>query len=143
MTMSAPVFAISIFKEMMLLISNGPLLKLLALDLEKKTLVERANYRERWPIVQISTHGNMICTGSRRESICFYEYQPGVAGERSFDKLKFLKSRQRIVDFQLNTTFTSTTTRAGIIDDLMDLVTLDTSRIGNLNEPPEFKTQRA
>ncbi|KAF9983926.1 hypothetical protein BGZ75_004516 [Mortierella antarctica] len=34
----------------------------------------------------------MICTGSRRESLCFYEYQAGADGERSIDKLKFLKS---------------------------------------------------
>ncbi|KAG0010172.1 hypothetical protein BGZ82_003569, partial [Podila clonocystis] len=37
MAMSAPVFAISPFMDMKLLISNGPMLKLLALELEKKT----------------------------------------------------------------------------------------------------------
>ncbi|CAO3573256.1 unnamed protein product [Mortierella alpina] len=92
MSMPAPVFAISPYMNMKLLISNGPVLKLLALDLERKTLVERASHRERWPIVQISSQGTMICTGSRRESLCFYEYQAGTDGERSFDKLKFLKS---------------------------------------------------
>ncbi|KAG0051769.1 hypothetical protein BGZ83_003333 [Gryganskiella cystojenkinii] len=92
MAMPAPVFAISPFKDMKLLISNGPILKLLGLDMEKKTLVEKASYRERWPIFQISNSGSMICTGSRREAICFYEYQPGAGGERSFDKLRFIKS---------------------------------------------------
>ncbi|KAF8936108.1 hypothetical protein BGZ58_004595 [Dissophora ornata] len=97
MAMPAPVFAVSTFLDMKLLISNGPVLKLYALDLEKKTLVENAAHRERWPIVQISTSGTMICTGSRRESMCFYEYQPGAEGER--DKLQFLKSAptQRLV----------------------------------------------
>ncbi|KAF9574560.1 hypothetical protein EC968_006173 [Mortierella alpina] len=92
MAMPAPVFAICPYMNMRLLISNGPVLKLLALDLERKTLVERASHRERWPIVQISSQGAMICTGSRRESLCFYEYQAGVDGGRSFDKLTFLKS---------------------------------------------------
>ncbi|KAF9413302.1 hypothetical protein BGZ94_000778 [Podila epigama] len=94
MAMSAPVFAISPFMEMKLLVSNGPMLKLLALDLEKKTLVERAGYRERWPIFQISTQGSMICTGSRREGISFYEYR---VDENSGDvstaeRVVFLKS---------------------------------------------------
>ncbi|KAF9357767.1 hypothetical protein BGX26_003118 [Mortierella sp. AD094] len=92
MAMPAPVFAVSTFMDMKLLISTGPVLKLLALDLEKKTLVEKASHRERWPIIQISNHGSMVCTGSRRESISFYEYQPGTGSERSSDKLQFLKS---------------------------------------------------
>ncbi|KAI1320384.1 hypothetical protein EDD11_001186 [Mortierella claussenii] len=92
MSMPAPVFAMSAFTDMKLLISNGPVLKLLALDLEKKTMVEKASYRERWPITQISTFDNMICTGSKRESICFYVYQVGTGGERTHDKLRFLKS---------------------------------------------------
>lgn len=39
----------------------------------------------------------MICTGSRRESLCFYEYQAGADGERSYDKLKFLKRQVKLV----------------------------------------------
>ncbi|KAF9295711.1 hypothetical protein BGZ74_010676, partial [Mortierella antarctica] len=92
MAMSAPVFAISPFMDMKLLISNGPMLKLLALDLEKKTLVERAAYRERWPIFQISTQGSMICTGSRRESISFYEYRVMPNSDPHVEKIVFLKS---------------------------------------------------
>ncbi|KAF9395568.1 hypothetical protein CPC16_007843 [Podila verticillata] len=92
MTMSAPVFAISPFMDMKLLISNGPMLKLLVLDLEKKTLVERAAYRERWPIFQISTQGSMICTGSRRESISFYEHRVIQNSDTHVEKIVFLKS---------------------------------------------------
>ncbi|KAF9214237.1 hypothetical protein BGZ59_004093 [Podila verticillata] len=91
MTMSAPVFAISPFMDMKLLISNGPMLKLLVLDLEKKTLVERAAYRERWPIFQISTQGSMICTGSRRESISFYEHRVIQNSDTHVEKIVFLK----------------------------------------------------
>ncbi|KAF9187451.1 hypothetical protein BGZ51_001298 [Haplosporangium sp. Z 767] len=71
MAMPAPVYAISTFMDM---------------------LVEKASHRERWPIVQISSSGSMVCTGSRRETITFYEYQEGINNERSFDKLRFLKS---------------------------------------------------
>ncbi|KAF9963351.1 hypothetical protein BGZ65_004120 [Modicella reniformis] len=92
MGMQNPVIAMSTFMDMKLLISNGAVLKLFALDLEKKTLVERASYTGLSPIVQISTQGSMICTGTKRDSICFYEYQPGVNGERGFDKIAFLKS---------------------------------------------------
>ncbi|GJJ70931.1 hypothetical protein EMPS_03281 [Entomortierella parvispora] len=92
MSMPAPVFAISTFIDMKILISNGSTLKLMGLDLENKTLVEKAIYRERWPIVQISSSGSMICTGSRREAICFYEYQAATAGERSADRIRFIKS---------------------------------------------------
>ncbi|KAF9151941.1 hypothetical protein BG015_006027 [Linnemannia schmuckeri] len=70
MDMSLPAFAISPFLD---------------------RLIEKATARERWPIVQISTQGKMIVTGSRGESINFYEYEAG-NGEHSFDKLKFFRS---------------------------------------------------
>ncbi|KAG0227500.1 hypothetical protein BGX31_006992 [Mortierella sp. GBA43] len=92
MVMSAPVFAISPFVDMQILVSSGSELKLMILDLKEKKLVEKASHRERWPIIQISTQGSMICTGSRRESICFYEYQPASGDEQSHDKITFLKS---------------------------------------------------
>lgn len=53
-------------------------------------LVEKATARERWPIVQISSQGKMVVTGSRGESINFYEYEAGNS-EHSFDKLKFFR----------------------------------------------------
>ncbi|KAF9133913.1 hypothetical protein BGW39_008668 [Mortierella sp. 14UC] len=70
MDMSMPVFAISPFKE---------------------KLLEKASARERWPVVQISSQEKIIVTGSRGESISFYEYEAG-SGEHSFDKLKFFRS---------------------------------------------------
>ncbi|KAF9931395.1 hypothetical protein FBU30_010324 [Linnemannia zychae] len=54
-------------------------------------LLEKASVRERWPIVQISTQNNTIVTGSRGESINFYEYEAG-SSDSSFDKLKFFRS---------------------------------------------------
>ncbi|OAQ36501.1 hypothetical protein K457DRAFT_131724 [Linnemannia elongata AG-77] len=91
MDMSLPVFAISPFFDNKILVSTGPVLKLFAISSSESSLVEKANARERWPIVQISSQGKMIVTGSRGESINFYEYEAG-NGEHSFDKLKFFKS---------------------------------------------------
>ncbi|KAG0298409.1 hypothetical protein BGZ96_012131 [Linnemannia gamsii] len=91
MDMSLPVFAISPFLDTKILVSNGPMLKLFALSSSGNSLVEKASARERWPIVQISSQGAMIVTGSRGESINFYEYEAG-NGLHSFDKLKFFKS---------------------------------------------------
>ncbi|KAG0266980.1 hypothetical protein DFQ27_009257 [Actinomortierella ambigua] len=90
MVMQAPVFAISPFMDKSLLVSVGSHLKLLALDLAKKTLVEKASYRERWPISHITSSGRYIFTGSRKESITMYEYQPS-SGDRPVE-LQFLKS---------------------------------------------------
>ncbi|KAG9072646.1 hypothetical protein KI688_000417 [Linnemannia hyalina] len=91
MDMSLPVFAISPFLDNKILVSSGPTLKLFALSSSENSLVEKATARERWPIVQISSQGKMIITGSRGESINFYEYEAG-SGEHSFDKLRFFRS---------------------------------------------------
>ncbi|KAF9093953.1 hypothetical protein BGX29_009725 [Mortierella sp. GBA35] len=89
--MPLPVFAVSVFSDKKILVSSGPVLKLFGLSSNEKSLRELASVRERWPIVQISSQGKMIVTGSRGESINFYEHEAGV-GENSFDKLKFFKS---------------------------------------------------
>ncbi|KAF9146965.1 hypothetical protein BGX30_000049 [Mortierella sp. GBA39] len=91
MDMLLPVFAISPFLDNKILVSSGPTLKLFALSSSESSLVEKATARERWPIVQISSQGKMIVTGSRGESINFYEYEAG-SGEHSFDKLRFFRS---------------------------------------------------
>ncbi|KAF9910816.1 hypothetical protein EC991_005533 [Linnemannia zychae] len=91
MDMPMPVFAIFPFMENRVLVSSGPVLKLYTLSSTQDSLLEKASTRERWPIVQISSQGKMIVTGSRGESISFYEYEAG-SGEHSFDKLKFFRS---------------------------------------------------
>ncbi|KAF8941394.1 hypothetical protein BGZ47_007395 [Haplosporangium gracile] len=91
MDMPLPAFAISPFLDSKILVSSGPMLKLFALSASENSLIEKATARERWPIVQISTQGKMIVTGSRGESINFYEYETG-NGEHCFDKLKFFRS---------------------------------------------------
>ncbi|KAG0279891.1 hypothetical protein BGZ95_011936 [Linnemannia exigua] len=91
MDMSMPVFAISPFMDNKILVSSGPMLKLFTLSSTENSLLEKASVRERWPIIQISSQGTMIVTGSRGDSISFYEYEAG-STEHSFDKLKFFKS---------------------------------------------------
>ncbi|KAF9978517.1 hypothetical protein BGZ73_001936 [Actinomortierella ambigua] len=93
MVMQAPVFAISPFLDKSLLVSVGSYLKLLALDLAKKTLVEKASYRERWPISHITSSEGYIFTGSRKESITMYEYVPSSGDHPA--ALLFLKSARR------------------------------------------------
>ncbi|KAG0377552.1 hypothetical protein BGX24_005884 [Mortierella sp. AD032] len=90
MEMSMPVFAIAPFMDNKILVSSGPMLKLFTLSTEN-SLLEKASARERWPIVQISSQGKMIVTGSRGDSISFYEYEAG-STEHSFDKLRFFRS---------------------------------------------------